>query len=44
MFLGFAIQLVVLGLLAELQTRTYHESQKKPIYSIKEIRESEPNP
>lgn len=41
MFLGFAIQLVVLGLLAELQTRTYHESQKKPIYSIKEVRESE---
>lgn len=40
MFLGFAIQLVVLGLLAELQTRTYHESGHKRIYSIKEVVES----
>lgn len=40
MFLGFSIQLVVLGLLAELQTRTYHEAQGKQIYSVKEVVES----
>ena len=34
-FTGF--QLVTLGLLAELQVRTYHESQNKPIYVIREI-------
>ena len=38
MFTG--VQLVTLGLLAEMQARTYHESQDKPIYVIKEIRES----
>jgi len=39
-FTGF--QLVTLGLLAELQVRTYHESQNKPVYVIREIRQSEP--
>jgi len=34
MFLG--VQLVTLGLLAELQARTYHESQGKPIYVVRE--------
>ena len=34
-FTGF--QLVTLGLLAELQARTYHESQNKAIYVIREI-------
>ena len=34
------LQLVTLGLLAELQSRTYHESQNKPTYVIREIRES----
>jgi glycosyltransferase involved in cell wall biosynthesis len=34
------LQLVTLGLLAEMQARTYHESQNKPIYNIREIRES----
>ncbi|MGE5245742.1 MAG: glycosyltransferase family 2 protein [Betaproteobacteria bacterium] len=34
------VQLVTLGLLAELQSRTYHESQNKPIYVIREIRET----
>lgn len=29
-------QSVMLGLLAELQVRTYHESQSKPIYLVKE--------
>jgi len=34
-------QLVTLGLLAELQARTYHESQNKPTYVIREILERE---
>src|SRR4051794_16347243 len=34
------VQLITLGLLAELQARTYHESQDKPTYVIREIRES----
>jgi hypothetical protein len=34
------VQLITLGLLAELQARTYHESQNKPIYTIREVRES----
>jgi hypothetical protein len=35
------VQLVTSGLLAELIARTYHESQDKPTYVIREIRESE---
>jgi glycosyltransferase involved in cell wall biosynthesis len=34
------VQFISLGLLAEMQARTYHESQDKPIYVIREIRES----
>lgn len=34
------VQLVTLGLLAELQARTYHESQNKAIYLIRVILES----
>jgi glycosyltransferase involved in cell wall biosynthesis len=34
------VQLVTLGLLAEMQARTYHESQDKPVYVVREIRES----
>ncbi len=33
------VQLITLGLLAELQARTYHESQNKPTYAVREIRE-----
>ena len=33
------LQLVTIGLLAELQARTYHESQNKPTYVIREIRQ-----
>jgi glycosyltransferase involved in cell wall biosynthesis len=33
------VQLLTLGLLAEMQSRTYHESQRKPTYVIREIRE-----
>ncbi len=36
------VQLVTLGLLAEMQARTYHESQDKPTYVIREIREALP--
>ncbi len=34
-FIG--VQFITIGLLAELQARTYHESQAKPIYYIKEV-------
>ncbi len=34
------VQLVTVGLLAELQARTYHESQDKPTYVIREILET----
>ncbi len=34
------VQLVTIGLLAELQARTYHESQDKPVYVIREVRET----
>jgi glycosyltransferase involved in cell wall biosynthesis len=33
------VQLLTLGLLAELQSRTYHESQNKPTYVIREVLE-----
>jgi glycosyltransferase involved in cell wall biosynthesis len=36
------VQLITLGLLAEMQVRTYHESQGKPTYVIREIRETPP--
>ena len=36
MLILFCLQFISMGLLAELQTRTYHESQKKPIYVVKE--------
>ena len=37
-FLMFSgLQIITVGLLAELQTRTYHEAQNKPIYVIREI-------
>lgn len=31
------VQLITMGLLGELMVRTYHESQRKPIYVVKEI-------
>lgn len=37
------VQLVTFGLLAELMARTYYESQNKPTYVIREIRQSEPS-
>jgi glycosyltransferase involved in cell wall biosynthesis len=41
LFVLAGIQLITSGLLAEMQSRTYHESQDKTIYVIREIRESE---
>jgi glycosyltransferase involved in cell wall biosynthesis len=36
------IQLISLGLLGEMLSRTYHETQKKPIYTVREEFESRP--
>ena len=44
MLIFFGLQFISMGLLAELQIRTYHESQQKPIYVIREQRESAPAP
>ena len=41
-FIG--IQFISMGLLGELQVRTYHESQGKPIYYIKEIVDKKVSP
>jgi glycosyltransferase involved in cell wall biosynthesis len=38
-FIG--IQFISLGLIAELQARTYHESQNKPVYHIKKVYRSD---
>ena len=38
-----AIQFILMGLLAELLVRTYHESQGRPTYVIREIIESSPS-
>jgi glycosyltransferase involved in cell wall biosynthesis len=35
-----AVQFIMLGLLAEVQARAYHESQHKPIYTIRRILQS----
>jgi glycosyltransferase involved in cell wall biosynthesis len=47
LFLGITmvlggIQLVMTGLLAEMLSRTYHESQDKPTYVIRDVLESPP--
>lgn len=40
--LGFmGVQLVTVGLLAEMQVRTYHESQGKPVYVVRRRLESD---
>ena len=39
--LGFTgVQLVTVGLLAEMQARTYHESQGKPVYVVRRVLET----
>jgi len=40
--IGIGVQTILTGLLAEILARTYHESQDKPTYVIKEIREARP--
>jgi len=40
LLLVIGIQFILMGLLAELLVRTYHESQNRPTYVIKEILES----
>ena len=40
MLLAFCMQFLSMGLLAELQIRTYHESQNKPTYTIRETFQS----
>jgi hypothetical protein len=31
------VQLITMGLLGEMTARTYHETQDKPIYAIREV-------
>jgi len=31
------VQSILLGLLAEMSVRTYHESQSKPIYTVRYV-------
>jgi glycosyltransferase involved in cell wall biosynthesis len=38
------VQFIMLGLLAEMQARTYHESQDKPVYAIREVLETQEAP
>ncbi len=40
MLVFFGVQFISMGLLAEMQIRTYHESQDKPIYVIRETFDS----
>ena len=40
-FINASIQFILMGLLAELLVRTYHESQDRPIYTIEKILESD---
>src|SRR5436190_9130 len=37
LFSGFGMQCIMMGLLAELLMRTYHESQGKPTYVVSNI-------
>ena len=37
LFTGFGMQCIMVGLLAEMLMRTYHESQGKSIYVVKEV-------
>ncbi len=41
LFILVGVQFITMGLLGEINIRTYHESQNKPIYTIAEIVESE---
>jgi glycosyltransferase involved in cell wall biosynthesis len=41
LLMSLGVQLLSFGLLAEMMARTYHESQDKPTYVIREIRQAE---
>jgi len=41
MLAGFALQFILMGLLGELEVRTYHEAQAKPIYHVRETLSSD---
>jgi glycosyltransferase involved in cell wall biosynthesis len=43
LFILTGVQLVTTGLVAEMLSRTYHESQDKPIYAIREVLDAEPS-
>ena len=36
------VQFLMMGLLGEIMTRTYHEAQNKPIYVVRRVHEAEP--
>ena len=40
MLIFIGVQLLTFGLLAEVLARTYYESQDKPTYVIREVREA----
>jgi len=37
LLIAIGVQFISMGLMAELVTRTYHETQNKPIYAVREI-------
>jgi glycosyltransferase involved in cell wall biosynthesis len=43
LFITATIQFVLMGLLAEIMVRTYHESQNRPTYVVRDILESNGN-
>ena len=43
MLITTTVQFILMGLLAELLVRTYHESQNRPTYVIRETLESQPD-
>ena len=43
LLIAMGVMLITNGLIAEMLSRTYHESQDKPIYAIREIREATEN-
>jgi glycosyltransferase involved in cell wall biosynthesis len=44
MFFALGFQTILMGLIAELLMRTYHETQDKPTYTIREIINEKPEP
>ena len=43
LLLVVGVQFICMGILAEIQTRTYHESSNKPIYTIRNVLDSTPD-